>query len=150
MFQSSSTASGSPGLQTSSASSPPSASTSWKSRPSRIRRATLRITLESSTTRHVFIFGLLFLQFPNGDVSIQYRFAPERSSRRHHGRREFEHAIDIEDDHELAVEAVNAAGEFGHAGIEVDGVFLAAVVGEPEHFADLVDQRSEERRVGKE
>jgi hypothetical protein len=27
----------------------------WKESPSRIRRATLRMTLESSTTKHVFI-----------------------------------------------------------------------------------------------
>ena len=33
---------------------------------------------------------------------------------------DFEDAIDIEDDHELAVEAMHAAGELGHAGIEVD------------------------------
>ncbi len=53
--------------------------------------------------------------------------------------RHFEHAIDVEHDHELAVETVNAAGELGHARIEVDGVFLAAVFGQPQHLADLVD-----------
>src|SRR6266496_4824479 len=37
---------------------------------------------------------------------------------------------------------MHAAGELGHAGIEVDGVFLAAFVGEPEHFADLIDQEA--------
>src|ERR1700728_4739174 len=55
MFQSSRIASGNPRLQTTSSFSPSSASTIWKSRPSRIRLATFRMTLESSTTRHVFI-----------------------------------------------------------------------------------------------
>ena len=55
---------------------------------------------------------------------------------------QFEHAIDIEDDHELAVEAVDAAGELGHAGVEVDGVFFLAVLGQPQHLADLVDQQA--------
>src|SRR3954453_22749101 len=102
MFQSRRTASGISRLQTSSAFSPSSASTIWKSRPSRIRRATLRITLESSTTRHVFIFGLLLLQFPTGTFPFSIVLLRKAVSRRHHGRREFEHAIDIEDDHELA------------------------------------------------
>src|SRR5262245_19863133 len=55
MFQSSSTASGSRFWHALSASSPSSASEISKSSPSRMRRATLRITLESSTTRHVFM-----------------------------------------------------------------------------------------------
>src|SRR4051794_21468470 len=141
MFQSSSTASGSPRLQTSSAFSPSSASTIWKSRPSRIRRATFRMTLESSTTRHVLIFGLM-LPIPNRDVFVStfiYVFACS-CLRRHQIRHDFEHAIDIEDDHELSVEAMDAAGELGHAGIEIDGIFLAAVIGESENLPDLVDQ----------
>src|SRR5438046_7958322 len=104
MFQSSSTASGSPRLQTSSAFSPSSASTIWKSSPSRIRRATLRITLESSTTRHVFIFGLLLLPVPYRDgsntISLQCLLT---ALRRHPVRHDLEHAVDVEDDHELSV-----------------------------------------------
>ena len=42
----------------------------------------------------------------------------------------------------MAVEAVHAAGELGEAGIQVDRVFLAAVVGQPQHLADLVDQQA--------
>src|SRR5215204_3733120 len=104
MFQSSNTASGSPRLQTSSAFSPSSASMIWKSRPSRIRRATFRMTLESSTTRHVLIFGLFASSRSRRDVSFQYRLPGLRPAlRRHHVGREFEHAIDVEDDHELAV-----------------------------------------------
>src|SRR5216683_2284358 len=131
MFQSSSTASGSPRLQTSSAFSPSSASTIWKSRPSRIRRAILRTTLESSTTRHVFIFR------PTFRTNSACQLCCERGL-----GHDFEDAIDIEDDHELAVETVDAAGELGHAGIEVDGVFLAAVVGQPQNLPDLVDQKA--------
>src|ERR1700754_2071476 len=136
MFQSSRIASGSFWRQAVSACSPSSASMIWKSRPSRMRRATLRMTLESSTTRQVLIsasnssryegtFAFPFLLFVSSRLRV---------------RRHFEHAVDVEDDHELSVEAVDAAGELGHAGIEIDGVFLAAVVGELEHFADLVDQ----------
>jgi hypothetical protein len=56
--------------------------------------------------------------------------------------RHFEDAIDIEDDHELSVETVDAAGELGHARIEIDGVLLAAVIGQPQDLADLVDQKT--------
>ena len=77
------------------------------------------MTLESSTTRHVLIVNL-----PGGRGDLQFQLCGERSL-----GHDFEDAIDIEDDHELAVEAMHAAGELGHAGIEVDGVFLAAVVG---------------------
>src|SRR5665213_1874815 len=132
MFQSSRIASGSPRLQTSSAFSPSSASIIWKSSPSRIRRATFRTTLESSTTRHVFIAALC----STGRCGCDFRLC------RQHGGLEFEDAIDVEHDHELAVEAMDAAGELGHAGIEIDRVFLAAVVSKLEHFADLVDQKT--------
>src|SRR5450432_1188759 len=130
MFQSSRIASGSPRLQTSSAFSPSSASMIWKSRPSRIRLATLRMTLESSTTRHVFISASIFLRCPSWDVSFNVVSAvPVAGLRRQHVRHDFEDAIDIEDDHQLAVETMHAAGELGHPGVEVDGVFLAAVIG---------------------
>src|SRR5262245_53056673 len=57
-------------------------------------------------------------------------------------RCEFENAIDVEDHHELTVETMNASGEVGRARIEVDGVFFAAVVSQPQYFADLVDQKT--------
>src|SRR6202142_1734088 len=141
IFQSSRMASGNPRLQTSSAFSPSSASTIWKSSPSRMRLATFRMTLESSTTRHVLIFSLCFFQIPNGTFpfpTVGARLPPVLC--RQHVRHDFEDAIDVEDDHELAVEAMDAAGELGHAGIEVDGVFLPPLVGEFEDLADLVDQ----------
>src|SRR4030088_2647363 len=99
MFQSSRIASGNPRLQTSSAFSPSSASMIWKSISSRIRLAIFRMTLESSTTRHV----LIYLSFPNWDVAIC---------------------------------------NLRYAGSVVDGVFLAAVVGELEPLADLIDQQA--------
>src|SRR5580698_5287705 len=143
MFQSSRIASGSPRLQTSSAFSPSSASIIWKSSPSRMRLATFRMTLESSTTRHVFISASASSGSPKGTFPLQ-----RESARcfplflcRQHGGYEFENAIDVEHDHQLAVEAVDAAGELGHAGIEIDRIFLAAVVGKLEHFADLIDQK---------
>src|ERR1700734_2649851 len=55
MFQSSRIASGICSRHATIASWPFSASEMSKSKPSRILRATLRITLESSTTKHVFI-----------------------------------------------------------------------------------------------
>src|SRR5579859_2954582 len=138
MFQSSNTASGIERLQASSAFSPSSASTIWKSRPSRIRRATFRMTLESSTTRHVLMAASLVFSSPTG--TFPFQFAAPDALRGLCIRREFEHAIDIEDDHELAVEAVDAAGELGHAGVEIDGVVFFAVLGQAQDLADLVDQ----------
>src|SRR6478735_5974934 len=143
MFQSSRTASGMARLHASSAFAPSSASTIWKSRPSRIRRATLRMTLESSTTRHVLILGLCFPHSPKGRFHFQVLLALSLFFLcRHQVRHDFEDAIDVEDEHELTVEAVDTAGELGHAGIEVDGVFLTTVIGQPEHFPDLVDQEA--------
>src|SRR5438552_15937463 len=126
MFQSSRIASGNPRLQTSSAFWPSSASRIWKSRPSRMRLATFRMTLESSTTRHVLISASASSR--KGTFPLQFKFTHVLC--RQHVRCDFEHAVDVEHDHELAVEAMHAASEFCHARIEVDWVFLPAVVGE--------------------
>src|ERR1700727_3173696 len=144
MFQSSRIASGNPRLQTSSAFSPSSASTIWKSSPSRIRLATFRMTLESSTTRQVFIFSLCFLGIPQGTFALQLSSTPSLPPAlcRQHVRHDFKNAIDIEDDHELSIEAMHAVGKFRHPRIEIEGVVLAIVVGELEHFADLIDQKA--------
>src|ERR1700710_842888 len=110
MFQSSRIASGNPRLQTSSAFSPSSASVIWKSRPSRMRLATLRMTLESSTTRHVLI--LASASSPRGDFRFNQLYdlsAANPLSRQQVGY-DFEHAIDVEHDHQLTVEAMHAAG----------------------------------------
>src|SRR5579883_41183 len=128
MFQSSRMASGMAFLQTTNASTPSSASMTSKPSVSTMRRAIFRTMLESSTTKQVFMsFSKRWLgQFLGGQFF------------RHH----FEHAVDIEHDHEVAIETVNAACKACHARIEVDGVFLAAVFGQPQHLADLVDQQA--------
>src|ERR1700753_1187919 len=112
MFQSSRIASGNVRLQNSSAFSPSSASAIWKSSPSRMRRATLRMTLESSTTRHVL---MLAPQTFVSDISISTSVAGIARLRRFQLRRDFKNAIHVEHDHQLAVEAMDAAGELGHA-----------------------------------
>src|ERR1700738_2360278 len=109
MFQSSRIASGNSRLQTSSACSPSSASTIWKSISSRMRLAMFRMTLESSTTRQVFISALLSRR------ALRLQFGSGRQRRLRH---DFKHAVDVEDDHELSVEPVDTAGELGHAGVE--------------------------------
>src|SRR5579864_7293089 len=114
MFQSSRMASGNCRLQVSMASSPSSASMIWKSSPSRIRRATLRMTLESSTTRHVLISAP---QYPSRPGTFPFQTLLTRAAARLRRLRfggDFKHTIDIEHDHELAVEAMNAAGKLGH------------------------------------
>src|SRR5580692_11038519 len=115
MFQSSRMASGNCRLQVSMASSPFSASVIWKSSPSRIRRATLRMTLESSTTKQVFIMSSL------------------------HASRA--HPVDVENDQEVPLEPVHARGDAAEIAIEIDRVGLALVVGQLEHFADRVDEK---------
>src|SRR6185437_8461310 len=126
MFQSSRIASGNPRLQTSSAFSPSSASRIRKSSPSRIRLATFRMTLESSTTRHVFISASASCR---KSVPLQFEFAvrPFLILRRHGRRLDFENTVDIEDNHELAVEAMDPAGESGHSRVEIDGIVLAPI-----------------------
>src|SRR5947209_11656807 len=141
MFQSSRTASGMARLQTSRAFSPSSASTIWKSRPSRMRRATLRMTLESSTTRHVLISASNSSD-PLSGISVATRFALFAALGRLHLRGHFQDTINIEHHHELAVETMDTAGELGHARVEIDRIFLAAVVLQAQHFADLIDQKA--------
>src|SRR5882672_989856 len=119
MFQSSRMASGSPRLQTSSAFSPSSASAIWKSSPSRMRRATFRMTLESSTTRHVFILGLYSLLNPKTSVSIVCASRPLPVSRSLHVGHDFEHAVDVQHHHQLAVEPVNPASHLRQPRVEV-------------------------------
>src|SRR5208282_945753 len=102
MFQSSRIASGNPRLQTSNAFSPSSASTIWKSNPSRIRLATLRMTLESSTTRHVLMFASASSKFEKWTFALQLKLhfnAVPAMSGRQPVRYDFKDAIDIEDDH---------------------------------------------------
>src|SRR4051794_9883934 len=140
MFQSSSTASGSPRLQTSSAFSPSSASMIWKSTLSRIRRATLRMTLESSTTRHVFISVSVSLQisrraFPDGQCSLS------PVSGRLLARYDLQTALDVENDHQLSIQPMHARRHLRHPRIEIDRIDLAAFIRELHHLADRIDQK---------
>src|SRR5580700_1578139 len=139
MFQSSRMASGNCRLQVSMASSPFSASMIRKSRPSRIRRATLRMTLESSTTKQVFITSSLqasrahpprFHSHPNSD-SLS---SPALSRRRRFGAK-IEHPVDIEDDQQLAVEPINPRRNAAKVAVEIDRIRLALAVRQLEHFA---------------
>src|SRR3984885_6154161 len=111
MFQSSRIASGNCRLQISSAFSPSSASTIWKSSPSRNRRATLRMTLESSTTRHVLILASVSSMAEKADFPCRSDTGLAVELSRQLRWQQFENAIDIEDHHELAIETVNAPGE---------------------------------------
>src|SRR5262245_48614734 len=102
MFQSRRMASGSLLRQASSACSPSSASTIWKSSPSRILRATLRMTLESSTTKQVFIAQphcvhayFPFLQHPT-------------ASRRGRLHCDVEHSVDIEHHQRLSFDPIDS------------------------------------------
>src|SRR6185312_1891352 len=142
MFQSSRIACGSPRLQTSSAFSPSSASVIWKSRPSRIRRATFRMTLESSTTRHVFISVSASFQKSQRAVSRQPNSShlPPVSSRQL-VRHDLQNAIDVEDDHQLSVKAVHACRHRRHPWIEIDRIDLTALIRKFQNLADRIDQK---------
>src|SRR2546423_7279558 len=96
MFQSSNTASGILLRQLSSACSPSSASAISNSSPSRIRRATFRMTLESSTTRQVFITTSLF----RFRLTVKYsqQFFPLHCSCRLSAHSNIENTLDVEND----------------------------------------------------
>src|SRR5713226_7956385 len=116
MFQSSSTASGICRRQASSACSPSSASAIWNSRPSRIRRATLRITLESSTTKQFFI--------TSSHATLKFHVAFELRNR--DTSAELEHPIEIEHHHKPCVQPMYAGRYVRELLIEIDGIVFAA------------------------
>src|SRR5215203_6181599 len=132
MFQSSRIASGKPRWHAPSACSPSSASVIENSMPSRMRRATFLMTLESSTTKQLFILPTPFelLNVPtvascgNGTVP------------------DVQHAVDVEHDHELAFEPVDAGGDPRQPRIEIGGLGLAGAVAKRHHLADRVDQEA--------
>src|SRR5690348_5020795 len=138
MFQSSSTASGISRLQASSAFSPSSASVIWKSSPSRILRATLRMTLESSTTRQVFILPSTVTQLRGPSRAIVVPASVGRQGRRScrlPPSRHYQNLVDVEHHHEVTTEPMPAGRDLGHARVQIDGVLLAAVVGHLQHLA---------------
>src|SRR5882672_10047588 len=143
MFQSSSTASGMPTRQTSSACSPSSASLISNSSPSRIRRATLRMTLESSTIRQVFIAPSLRCRAggpaPLFHAAIQI---PCRASCRLGPGTDLEHTVDIENDEQAPIEPIHARRDTSEPAVEIDRVVLAASRMKLEHLADRIDQQA--------
>src|SRR6266567_2943003 len=132
MFQSNRIASGSARWQAPSACSPSSASVIWNSMPSRIRRATLRITLESSTTKQ--------------DFMTRYSFKPVvallTNSRGHGAASDIQHAVDIELHQKLALEPVDADGDPRQPRIEIGGLGLALADGKRNHLANRIDQKT--------
>src|SRR5215467_8810926 len=140
MFQSSRMASGILPRQTSSACSPSSASAISNSSPSRIRRATLRMTLESSTTRQVFIAS--FFLATMSPLPLTVRFSLPVCSRRFGVSTDIEYPVHIEHDQEIAIEAMHARRYPRQPGVEIDGIALAARGRQPHHLADRVDQEA--------
>src|SRR5690348_4939856 len=126
MFQSSRIASGSRSRQTLSACSPSSASRISNSRPSRMRRATLRMTLESSTMRQVFIVSSPCPNFSGGLCR----------------RADVQYALDVDHHQQTTVESVNSARNSREPGIEIDRVGLAIRFREAQHLADVVDHQA--------
>src|SRR4051812_9356119 len=139
MFQSSSTASGILPRQLSSACSPSSASAISNSSPSRMRRATFRMTLESSTTRQVFITTSLSFQLT---VRNNQRFFTRPYSCRLSARSDIENTVDIKDDQKLVFEPMHSSRHAGEPGIEVDGFVFATGSRKLQYFTDFVDQQA--------
>src|SRR5580658_9309090 len=143
MFQSSSIASGKFFRHVSIASSPFSASAIWKSSPSSIRRATLRMTLESSTTKHVFIASSL-LTVRASPLRSQFQSVAQSAlpSCRRLGP-DVEHAIHVEHYQQLTVQPMHSGRHGGELAVEVDGVCLDIGIRQPEYLAKRVDQKAE-------
>src|SRR5215467_13087762 len=117
MFQSSSTASGIWLRQTSSACSPSSASVISNSSPSRMRRATLRMTLESSTTKQLFIATSL-LSILTYRASRRARFELAASRGQSLGAH-VEHAIDVENNEQLSIQTMDTCRHARKTNVEV-------------------------------
>src|SRR5579885_541202 len=121
MFQSRRIASGISFTQASSAWRPSAASTMVKPKPSRIRLATFRMTLESSITKQRFMVLLLH---SGGSFA----------------RLDLQHAVDIKNNHQVFFEPVDAGGDAAPARVEVHRNGLQLRRGKLHHFAHLVDQ----------
>src|ERR1043165_204215 len=137
MFQPTSTAAGLVPRHCSSACCPSSASVILKSRPSRMRRATLRMTLESSPTRQVFMAPHLL---PGSVPGLRSAALSLLCGQRL--RRAIEYVIDVENDHELSIEAMHASGHPREPRIEIDRVRLQRRLAELHHLADRIDQQA--------
>src|SRR3569833_2725649 len=131
MFQSSRIASGSPRWHAPSACSPSSASTMSNCKPSRMRRATFRMTLESSTTKQLFITLYSFCNL----------LAPPASSG-NGAVLDVQNTIHVEHDHQLALEPVDAGGDAPKPRVEIRRLRFASVVAKRHHFADRIHQQA--------
>src|SRR5262245_44077347 len=136
MFQSSRTASGNWRWQAPSACSPSSASTIWNSSPSRIRRATLRMTLESSTTKHIFITPSLPSPVTRGPtphgICLGVASCGDRLALH------FKHPVDVEHHQQLAIEPHHAGRDARKARVEIGGLQLAVLVRDLHDLADRI------------
>src|SRR6185437_3358057 len=121
MFQSRRIASGISRTHTSSAWRPSAASTMVKTKPSRIRLATFRMTLESSITKQRFMVLLLHSGSSFARLDVQ-------------------HAVDIENNHQVFFEPIDAGRHTAPAGIEIHRNGFLLHGGKLHHFAHLVDQ----------
>src|SRR5262245_41462859 len=98
--------------------------------PSRMRRATLRITLESSTTKQDFITGT-----PPSLASFLLCLCSGGTAA------DVEHTVNVENDQKLAFEPVHARSHAAEARIEIGRLRLAFARGKLHHFADRIDQQ---------
>ena len=95
------------------------------------------MTLESSTTRQVFMVAST-LPVPLDrfhDRCRQPAMPPAF-------RRDFQHAIDVEHDHQLSFEPMNAARHSRQRGSRLTGFASRLSIGKLDHFADRVDQQA--------
>ena len=102
-----------------------------------MRRATLRMTLESSTIKQVFMAH----SFPLSLAALLPVAISNFTSRGACRDDDVEHALDLEHDHQLAFEPVNAGRHARKPRVEIDRIGLARFVGELEHFADASIKR---------
>src|SRR5579863_1900165 len=129
MFQSSSMTSGIWRKHASRASWPSAASSIENCKSSRMRRATLRTTRESSTIRQ--------------DFMIRYSVAPGHATGDLLGgfrpNREVQHTSDVKYDQQRLFQAINAAGDFTPNWIQRRRVALRRLAVEAEHLAHGID-----------
>src|SRR3954453_22167680 len=115
MFQSSRMASGSWRWHALSACSPSSASVISNFIPSRIRRATFLMTLESSTTKQLFMTRYSFELLLVSTVALGGNPTVPNA----------QNTINVEHDHELAFEPIDSRGHARQSRIEIGRLCLA-------------------------
>src|SRR5258708_23311343 len=99
--------------------------------PSRMRRATFLITLESSTTKQLF----------RTRYSFALLLAPTVASCGNRTVPDVQNTIDVEHDHELAFEPIDSRGDARQPRIEIGRLRLAGAVVKLHHLADRIDEK---------